>query len=64
MSKKDRIAVVITVVTFFWFMLMAFETNPPKLAWAAMWGFVALPYWSYRFIKNNISFLKMREPEE
>jgi hypothetical protein len=64
MSKRDRIAVVITLVTLPWFLLMAFETTQPKLAWVFMWCAVGVPYWGYRFIKNDISFLNIREPSE
>ena len=64
MSKRDRVAVVVTVVTLAWFLILAFETNPPKMAWALMWCAVGVPYWGYRFIKNDISFFKISEPEQ
>ena len=54
MTKKDRIAVVVSV-----FLL------PLGIAWfaeAAALGLIILAplsiYWAYRFIKNDISFLK------
>lgn len=57
MNKKDRIAVVVSIlltpIGIIWF----------KDAEAAGLTILAplIIYWSYRFIKNDISFLKVKD---
>lgn len=57
MSRKDRIAVVVSIFVL-----------PLGIAWfkdAEAAGLIILVplsiYWSYRFIKNDISFLKVKD---
>ena len=57
MNRKDRIAIVVSI-----FLL------PLGIAWfaeAAALGLIILAplsiYWAYRFIKNDISFLKVKD---
>lgn len=57
MSKKDRIAVVVSILLI-----------PIGIVWfkdAEAAGLIILApliiYWAYRFIKNDISFLKMKD---
>lgn len=57
MTKRDRIAVVITIFSL-----------PLGIAWfvetPAVGLMVIAPlsiYWAYKFIKNDISFLKMKD---
>lgn len=57
MNKKDRIAVVVSILL-----------TPIGIIWfkdAEAAGLIILApliiYWSYRFIKNDISFLKMKD---
>lgn len=60
MIKKDRIAIVISIVYF----IPAFTlgTNDTGLMEGLFFGFVPLSiYWGYRFIQNDISFLKMKD---
>ena len=57
MNKKDRIAVVVSI-SYFFILIPAFLKHP------AEGMFFCLPlvfYWSYRFIKNDISLLKMKD---
>ncbi len=62
MSKKDRIALVIS----FFYTLLSFSlaTNGGYSDWYISLIILLVPvmiYWSYRFIKNNISFLNKEE---
>lgn len=54
MNKKDRIAVVISILVLF------FSALDKGDALIVVAPFVLL-YWSYRFIKNDISFLKVKD---
>ena len=61
MSKKDRIALVIS---FFYTLLSCSLTINTGSEWYILLIILLLPvmiYWSYRFIKNNISFLNKEE---
>lgn len=70
MNKKDRIAVVLSVLgtpVIFGFLIPFFMgyadvvTQGDKNA-VAILGFLILSfYWGYRFIKNDISFLKIKD---
>lgn len=58
MSKKDRIAVVLSILTLFIPIALFIDGEPgPALFMLAL----LLGYWGYRFIKNDISFLKIKE---
>ena len=62
MSKKDRIALVIS----FFYTLLSFSlaTNRGYSDWHITLIILLVPvmiYWSYRFIKNDISFLNKEE---
>ena len=62
MSKKDRIALVIS----FFYTLLSFSLtiNSRYSDWYITLIILLVPvmiYWSYRFIKNNISFLNKEE---
>lgn len=60
MSKKDRIAVVLTFGYFFAVFIMFISMN--DLVKALFYGLLPLfIYWGYRFIKNDISFLHMKD---
>lgn len=59
MSKKDRIAVVLSIPYLLFVLLVVFNGGRPDTGLV-----IALPliaYWGYRFIKNDISFLKVRD---
>lgn len=62
MSKKDRIALVIS---FFYTLLSFSLTISSRYSdWYISLIILLVPvmiYWSYRFIKNNISFLNKEE---
>lgn len=58
MSKKDRIAVVLSILTLFIPIALLIDGEPgPALVMLAL----LIGYWGYRFIKNDISFLKIKE---
>jgi hypothetical protein len=60
MNKKDRIAVVLSIPLLFIGALLLTSKGSEQLV-----GFmVSVPlfcYWGYRFIKNDISFLKIED---
>lgn len=58
MTKKDRIAVVVSI--FYFFFVCLFSLLEGELS-GAMFLTPLICYWSYRFIKNDISFLKMKD---
>ena len=60
MTKKDRIAVSISVAWLFLGIMSAISSND----WGpfAAFPFLLVIYWGYRFIKNDISFLQ-RSPK-
>lgn len=58
MNKKDRIAVVVSVVYIFGLVLpTAFNSSVRTI----LYFLLLVCYWGYRFIKNDISFLKMKD---
>lgn len=57
MNKKDRIAVVVSVIYFF-ILILAFLKH---FAEGMLFCLPLVFYWSYRFIKNDISFLKVKD---
>jgi len=64
MSKKDRIAIVVSIlyVLFPLAMLIDGVSGAPSGAIVFLPPFIL--YWGYRFIKNDISFLKNSGNEE
>ena len=60
MTKKDRIAISITVAWFFLGSVISIHEND----WGPFFqlGFLVVIYWGYRFIKNDISFMR-RSPK-
>ena len=60
MTKKDRIAVSISVAWLFLGIVISLAEN----SWNPFiqLGFLVVIYWGYRFIKNDISFLQ-RSPK-
>ncbi len=64
MNKKDRIAVVVSTVYFSVALLIAFKLTGFDVlkALLAQIMFIApvFLYWGYRFIQNDISFLKVK----
>lgn len=57
MNKKDRIAVVITVAVF----LLIIPDLARGIAGGILIVAILFGYWAYRFIKNDISFLKIKD---
>ena len=55
MNKKDRIAVVVTVIYMVCVLLLAGVNG--ELTVIPVFGIPALVYWGVRFIKGNISFI-------
>ena len=54
-TKKDRIAIVLTVICLL-FGVIGLLTD---VALGVMWLSFAIAYWGYRFIRNDISFFKV-----
>lgn len=54
MSKKDRIAIVLTIAL----QLIALTISQDMTI--LIFGIIFM-YWAYRFIKNDISFLNIKE---
>ena len=65
MNKKDRIAVVVSVVYFL--LSLAFASKNANPIPTMFLGFIFIAeipliiYWGYRFIQNDISFLKVKD---
>ena len=57
MTKKDRIAIVLTIFYLFFLIFVYMELRDSLILWALF----PVIYWSYRFIKNDISFLNSKE---
>ena len=58
MNKKDRIAVVVSI--FYFFFVCLFSLLEGELS-GAIFLTPLIGYWSYRFIKNDISFLRVKD---
>lgn len=58
MSKKDRIVIVITAVYLLF--LAACGLKPDEFFILAI---PVLAYWGYRFINNDISFIRSRDDQ-
>ena len=59
MSKKDRIAIVVSVVLG---LLGTLLLNGGGIVGVPLGVLILIPaYWAYRFIKNDISFIKIKE---
>ena len=65
MNRKDRIAVVVSITYFSVALLIAFKLTGFDVlkALLAQIMFIApvFLYWGYRFIQNDISFLKVKD---
>ena len=59
MNKKDRIAVVVSIPWLI-FSLLALAKGPE----GTIVGAPLLAYWSYRFVKNDISFLRGKDGDK
>ena len=57
MNKKDRIAVITTIAVF----LLIIPDLTKGIAGGILIGAILFGYWAYRFIKNDISFLKVKD---
>ena len=58
MNKKDRIAVVVTTLALFFGGIAALGDEGITILWVSIFTVV---YWANRFIKNDISFLKVKD---
>jgi Sec-independent protein secretion pathway component TatC len=64
MNRKDRIAIVISILYFLFPLGVLFDGNSNAPVVALVFTSPLIAYWGYRFIKNDISFLKSSEKEE
>ena len=58
MNKKDRIAVIVTTLYMFWPLILIAANGSRNLMPALLFTIPVIAYWGYRFVKNDISFLK------
>lgn len=58
MVKKDRIAIVVSVVYALWPLYVVFEGSIEE---TIIFMLPIVFYWGYRFIKGDISFIKMQD---
>jgi hypothetical protein len=64
MNKKDRIAVVVSVVLIpilFGVLIPVISSKTDSIIFAWLALITTCCYWSYRFIKNDISFFKVKD---
>lgn len=64
MTKKDRVALVISVVYLFFPLLLLADRGVRNLPPALLFTIPIVIYWGYRFIKNDISFLNKNNSED
>ena len=64
MSKKDRIAIVVSVLYFLFPLALLFDDASDAPIVAIVFISPLIAYWGYRFIKGDISFLKNDGSEE
>jgi hypothetical protein len=57
MTKRDRIAIVATVIYSAVIILATVATQKE----AILFLFLILPYWGYRFIQDDISFIGKKD---
>jgi hypothetical protein len=60
MNKKDRIAVVVSIP----WLLFALIAPAGKIEESAIVAAPILIYWAYRFVKNDISFLRVKDDKK
>ena len=61
MTKKDRIAIVLTIPFLIWTLLnliLLISGDPYMIGPTAIVLAPVVVYWGYRFIKGDISFMK------
>ena len=60
MKKKDRIALVVSVLYLLWplFLIAGGISNDDELGLVFFLIVPLIAYWGYRFIKGDISFIK------
>jgi hypothetical protein len=65
MNRKDRIAVVVSIIYFSVALLIAFKLTGFDILKAllsqVMFAAPVFLYWGYRFIQNDISFLRVKD---
>ena len=61
MNKKDRIAVVISTPVLLFVLLCLIAGKSADIQAAAFSLLLLVCYWGYRFIQNDISFLRVKD---
>lgn len=56
-SKRDRVAIVMSTISLCFIILCFLEDEE----FGIIVSFFLISYWGYRFVKNDISFLKIKE---
>lgn len=57
-NKKDRIAVIVSLIYLIFIGYLLTELSGTDVI---LFAIPILVYWGYRFIKNDISFIKIKE---
>ncbi|MCL7423445.1 MAG: hypothetical protein M8364_21375 [Methylobacter sp.] len=57
MNKKDRIAIVVSIVYMFFPLILIAAKGMRSLPGALLVTLPVVIYWGYRFIKGDISFI-------
>lgn len=58
MNRKDRVAVVLSIM---YIIILLITVGAEGIEAVGVFGIPLFIYWAYRFIKNDISFLKVKE---
>ena len=58
MTKKDRIAIIVSILYLIFMGYLLTELSGSDVL---IFSVLIIIYWGYRFIKNDISFLKIKE---
>lgn len=61
MNKKDRIAVVLSTPVFMWGLVLFILGGKEGALMGALTLLPLICYWGYRFIQNDISFLRVKD---
>lgn len=61
MNRKDRIAIAISVIYFLVTLVIITNGDDNTSRAFIVFSLTIVLYWAYRFIKNDISFLKVKD---
>ena len=64
MSRKDRIAIVVSILYLLIPLGILADGSGGAPVAAILFSSPLIAYWGYRFVKGDISFLKMKEVDK